>query len=187
MEGLGDRARDVVGIRHEIAVLRDRHGDAANIGLLEGIGADRRGRHLPGDGHHRHTVHVGVRDRRDQVRRTGTGGRHADPDASGRGGVALGRMPRALLMAHEDVADLLGVHQRVVQGQDRAPGNAEDIRDAGGLQGPHQTLSAGDVLAHRAPSRSPGALVRGIRTRPSNGKPPAQMGTEGARRPTCRR
>ena len=39
-------------------------------------------------------------------------------------------MPRALLMAHEDVADLLGVHQRVVQGQDRAPGNAEDIRDA---------------------------------------------------------
>ena len=52
----------------------------------------------------------------------------ATPGAPGRQGVALGHVARALLVAHEDVADGR-VDQRVVDGQDRAAGQAEDDLD----------------------------------------------------------
>ena len=43
-------------------------------------------------------------------------------------GVALGHVPGALLVAHEDVADRR-LEQRVVGGQDAATGQAEDHLD----------------------------------------------------------
>ena len=58
------------GVGDQEVVLGDRHRDAADVGLLEGIGADRGGADLAGDGDHRHRVHVGVGDRRHQVGRT---------------------------------------------------------------------------------------------------------------------
>ena len=62
VERLGDRARDLGGVGDQEVVLGDRHRDAADVGLLEGVGADRAARHLAGDGHDRHRVHVGVGD-----------------------------------------------------------------------------------------------------------------------------
>ncbi len=56
----------------------------------------------------------------------GPDGRHADADPAGRGGVALRGVARALLVAHQDVADR-GVDQRVVRREDRAAGDAEDV------------------------------------------------------------
>ena len=35
---LGDDARDVARVAHEVAVFRDRHGDADDVRLLEGVG-----------------------------------------------------------------------------------------------------------------------------------------------------
>ena len=64
VEGLGDHPRDLVGVGHEVVVLGDRHRDAADVGLLEGVGADRRRADLTGDGDDRHGVHVGVGERR---------------------------------------------------------------------------------------------------------------------------
>ena len=54
----------------------------------------------------------------------------AHADLAGGGGVTLGRMTGTLLVAHEDVADLGGVHDRVVGGQDGATRNPEHDLDA---------------------------------------------------------
>src|SRR5262249_47572291 len=48
-------------------------------------------------------------------------------DLTGRARVALGRMNRPLLVAHEDVADLFLVEERVVNRQDRSARIAENI------------------------------------------------------------
>ena len=96
VEGLGDGARDLVGIGDEVVVLGDRHRDAADVGLLERVGADRRARHLAGDRDDRHRVHRRVGERRDEVGRARATGGHADTDPAGRGRVPLrphGRRP----------------------------------------------------------------------------------------------
>ncbi len=126
VERLGDRAGDLIGGLDKEVVFGDRHRDAADVSFLEGVGADRRARHLAGDRHHRHRIHVGIRDRRDQVRRARPGRRDAHPHPSGGLGIALGGVPGTLLVADQDVAEAFGVVQRVVQREDRAAGDAED-------------------------------------------------------------
>jgi hypothetical protein len=145
VEGLGDGLRDLRRVGHEVVVLRDRHGDATDVGLLEGVGADGGAGHLARDRHHGHRVHVRVGDRRHQVGRARTRGRHADPDLARGRRVALGRVTGALLVAHEDVADLLGVEHRVVGRQDRAARDAEDGVAADGLEGEYERLRPGDL------------------------------------------
>ncbi len=147
VEGLGDRARDVGRVGDEEVVLGDRHRDAADVGLLEGVGADHRGADLAGDGHHRHRVHVRVGQRRHQVGRARPRGRHADADAPGRRGVPLRGVPGTLLVADQDVPDPRGVHQGVVRREDRAAGDAEDVGHAGRLQGRHEALRSRDRSA----------------------------------------
>ena len=147
VERLGDPARDLVGVGDQEVVLGDRHRDAADVGLLEGVGPDRGGADLAGDRDHRHRVHVRVGDRRDQVGGARAGGRHADPDPAGRRGVPLGRVAGALLVAHQDVPDR-GVHQRVVRREDRAARDAEDVLDTRRLQRGDQALCPGDLFAH---------------------------------------
>ena len=137
---------DVGGLGDQEAVLGDRHGDAADVGLLEGVGADGGAADLAGDGDDRHRVHVRVGDRGDQVGRAGTGGRHADADLAGHHRVALGRVAGALLVPDEDVAHLLGVVERVVRGQDRPARDAEDGVSADLLERPDQRLGAGQLF-----------------------------------------
>ena len=86
-------------------MLDDRHGDALDVGLLEGVGADQVGRHLAGDAHDRRRVEVGVGDRRDQVGRAGAGGGDGDAHLAGGARVALRHVAGALLVAHQVVAD----------------------------------------------------------------------------------
>ena len=114
----------------------DRLGDAGDVRLLEGVGADGTAGHLPGDRDHGHGVHVGVGQRGHEVGRARAGGRHADAHPAGGGGVSLRRVPGTLLVAHQDVPDLLGVHERVIGGQDRPAGNAEHGVDADLLKAP---------------------------------------------------
>ena len=152
VERLRHRARDVGGIRDEEVVLRDRHRDAADVGLLEGVGPDHRRAHLPGDRDHRHRVHVRVRDRRHEVRRAGARGGHADAHLAGGGGVPLGGVAGALLVADEDVPDR-GVHEGVVRREDGAARDAEDVLRPCRLQRLDQALrprdlGAGALLAH---------------------------------------
>src|SRR5690606_32086558 len=126
VERLGEDARDVVTIADQEVVLGDRHGDAGDVGFLEGVGADQAAAHLPGDGDDRDGVHVRVGQRGDQVGGSRTGGGHADPHPAGGVGVAAGGVPGALLMAHQHVPQLLRVEQRVVDRQHSAAGDPED-------------------------------------------------------------
>ena len=153
VERLGDGPRDVGGVGDQEVVLGDRHRDAADVGLLEGVGADRGAGDLAGDRDHRHRVHVGVGDRGDQVGRARPAGRHADADLAGGAGVALGRVAGALLVPDQDVPDLDRVVERVVRREDRAARDAEDVLGARALQGLDQALCPGD-RGPRRPARS---------------------------------
>ena len=62
----------------------------------------------------------------DRVGGAGAGGHEHDADLAGGAGIALGRMHRALLVAHEDVLHLVLVEERVVDRQHRAAGIAEE-------------------------------------------------------------
>ena len=53
----------------------------------------------------------------------------ATPDPSGRAGIAVGHVRRALLVAYQRVADRV-VEQRVIGGENRAARIAEDVRHA---------------------------------------------------------
>ena len=106
LERRRDRGGDVLGALHQERVLRDRHRDADDVGLLEGIRPHQVREDLAGDADDRHRVHVGVGDRGDEVGRAGAGGRDGDADLVGCRGVALGGVTGALLVAHQDVAQL---------------------------------------------------------------------------------
>ena len=92
-----------------------------------------------------HRVHVRVGDRGDEVGRTGARGRDRDAELAARRRVALGRVAGALLVAHEDVAELAAVEQRVVDGEDRAAGQAEDVGDAEHLERADDRLGSRDL------------------------------------------
>ncbi len=196
---------DLGRVGDQVVVLGDRHGDAADVSLLEGIGADRSAAHLAGDRNDGHRVHVGVRQRCHQVRRARAGRRHAHADSAGRHRVSLGGVAGTLLVAHQDVPDLGGIHQRVVCRKDCPAGDAEDHIHIGVLQGLDQALRPRDLLAHLRPHRdvcvrrvSPSgpAAAPGVGLRPgrsssrrSDGShragatknPPASSATEGER------
>ena len=62
----------ILNARHQVVVLRNRHGRAGDIGFLEGIRAYRGSPDLAGYRHHRHRVHHRGRQAGDQVRSTRT-------------------------------------------------------------------------------------------------------------------
>lgn len=146
VEGLGDRPRDVLGLGDQEVVLGDRHRDADDVRLLEGVGADRLGGDLAGDRDQRDGVHVRVGDRGDQVRGAGTGRGHADADLAGGLRVAGGGVVGPLLVADQDVTDLLRVHHRVVRGEDGTSRNPEDGVAPHLFERADEGLRARDVL-----------------------------------------
>ena len=93
-----------------------------DVRFLERVRADRGPRHLPGDRDDRHRVHVGVGDRGDQVGGARTRGRHADPDLAGRLRVSLGGVAGALLVADQDVPDLVESNSGSYAGRIAPPG-----------------------------------------------------------------
>ena len=142
MERLGHRPCDVLGLGDQEVVLGDRQGDAGDVGFLETVGADQAGRHLAGDGDHRHRVHVGVGQRGHQVGRAGPRCGHADPRAPGHLRVSGGRVTGALLVADQDVPDRGRVEERVVQRQDGTSRDAEHDVHTQPLQRPDQGRGA---------------------------------------------
>ena len=67
MERGRERTRNILRIRNHEGVLGNRHGHAHHIRFLEGVGAQKFGGNLTGDSYQRNGVHIGVRDRGDQV------------------------------------------------------------------------------------------------------------------------
>ncbi len=159
LERRGDRAGDVLGALDQERVLGDRHRDADDVGLLEGVRAHEGREHLARDADDRHGVHVGVGDRGDEVGGARAGGRDGDADATGCRGIALGGVTGALLVADEDVTHRLVVHEGVVDGHDRPAGKTEDVGH------PQQVEGADDRFRAREHGRRGGAGGR-----PGNGR-----------------
>ena len=85
----------------------------------------------------------------DRIGRAGAGGHQHAADLAGGARIAFGRMHRALLVAHQDVLDLLLLEQLVVDRQHRAAGIAEDVLHALVGQGLDHHFRAGHFLCHR--------------------------------------
>ena len=129
-----DHGLDVLHGLHEERVLRDRADEAEHVGLLEGVAAHERRRHLARDRHDGDTVHVRAREPGHEIRRAGTRGGDAHTDASGRARVPVGHVRRALLVTDEDVVDPRMVRQCVIQRKACAAGVAKDDRCARALE-----------------------------------------------------
>ena len=131
VEGLGDGRGNVLGALDLAVPFGDGLRDADEIGLLKGVGAQQRGADLSGDEHQRRGVHQRVGQPRHGVRGAGTRGHQTDPDAAADAGIALCGVHGALLVTYEDVAQAVAVVvKRVVDGDDRASGIAENGFDA---------------------------------------------------------
>ena len=163
VERLGDHPRDVVTVVDQEVVLGDRHRDAGDVGLLERVGADQAAADLAGDRDHGDRVHVGVGQRRHQVRRAGARGRHAHSDPAGGVGVAARGVPAALLVPNQHVAQLHRIEQRIVDRQHRAAGDTEDHVDIEFLERSDHSLCPGELVGGNMFRLRTGRLMGGRR------------------------
>jgi hypothetical protein len=119
-----DRA-EAFGVHHQIIMLGTVARDSDGVAFLKGVGADQRGRHLPGEHDHRDRIEQRIGDAGDGVGRAGTRGDEHDAGFAGRARIAFGRVRRRLFVADEDVLDCRVLVERVVDGKDRAARIAE--------------------------------------------------------------
>ena len=111
-------------------VLGDRAADLDDRCFLEGVGTDDLLGHLPGDGHHRHTVHLGIGERGDEVGGPRSAGGHADPDPAGAASESLGGKSASLFVSRQDGPEPVRiVDQRLVQRHAGSAGVGEDVVD----------------------------------------------------------
>ncbi len=147
VDGLLEDIGQVVGVLDQVVVLGDWHGDAGDIGLLEGVLAEHQAGHLAGDRQQRRAVHHRVGDRRDQVGGAGAAGADANADLPSRAGVALGGVAGALLVPAEHVAQLVAIFpHRIVERHDRAAGDSEHHIDAIADQRLAHNLGTGSLV-----------------------------------------
>ena len=88
--------------------------DAHRIDFLKRIQTDRRGGDLTGEDHHWNGIHVGSGDAGDRIRRSGTGSDQRHPYPAGCAGICIRRMHPGLLMAHQDVFELVLLENFVI-------------------------------------------------------------------------
>ena len=143
-EGLAKHRGDILRAGDDVVVLGDGQGDAGDVDFLEGIGAEQLGGDLAGDADHGNRVHHGRGDAGDEIGGAGAGGGDGDADFAGGAGVSVGGMGRALLVAHQDVADRVFA-QSVVDGQDGAAGIAKHFANTLAFEGGPDDLSAGEA------------------------------------------
>ena len=118
---------------------------------------------------HEHEDGLGAREGfhkgRQHVGGPGPGGDHDHARPARGPRVAVGHEARALLVAGEDVRDVVLADQRVVDGEVVDSREPEDVPHALGTQNFHHPFTAGAELSHAYLS-----LVRGTRPRPSRGR-----------------
>ena len=101
--------------------------DSDGVAFLECIIADQMGRDLPGDHHQWDGIHQGVGQAGHSIGRARAGGHQNDARLAGRARIAFGGMDRALLVPHEHMDQLIVLEQRIIDGQHRAAGIAENV------------------------------------------------------------
>ncbi len=150
MEGLRDGCRNVIRMGHHEVVLGDGHSHATDISLLEGIRTEHVLAYLAGDGHQWNGVHVGVGNGGDQVRGTRSGGGDTHTNATGRLRKARCCMACTLLVTDQDVIELFGGVERLVQWQDCAARQTKDNVCAQLFEGADNSFCAVNALGSLA-------------------------------------
>src|SRR5699024_7911200 len=102
-EGLADNVGQLVDVPDHVVALGNRHGDAGNIDLLEGVLADEVLTDVARHKYHRRGIHIGRSDAGSQVGAAGTRGSEADADLAGGAGIAVGGVGRAQLVGRENM------------------------------------------------------------------------------------
>ena len=125
VECLGERARDVLSFGDHEVVLSNRHGHTADVSFLESVGTQQRATDLTGNSDNRNRVHLSIRERGHQVSSTRAGSRDTDTDFAGNLRVTSGSVASSLLVAHEHMAELFRVINRIVERKHCTTGNAE--------------------------------------------------------------
>ncbi len=87
------------------------------------------GRNLAGDDHQRNRIHQRVGQAGHRIGRARPRGHQHATHLAGRARVAFGRVHRALLVAHQDVPQLVLLEQRVIDRQHRAARISEYVLD----------------------------------------------------------
>ena len=142
-KGFPDDIRQLVHIPDDIVALGNRHGNAGDIHLLEGILSNEVFRHVAGDEHHGGAVHIGRGNSGHQVGAAGAGGGKAHANLAGGTGIAVGSMGRTLLMGRQDMPDLsFVVVKLVIDVQNCAAGVAKNGVHSLLQQAFHQNLRA---------------------------------------------
>ena len=127
IKSLVNGAGQVFDVRHQVVVLGAGPGDAHDIHFLEGIVADERGGHLPGENHNRDGVHIGRGDAGHRVGGPGTGGHQSHAHLVGSPGITVGGVHRGLLVPHQVVFDFRSAGQLIIQVDNRSPWIPEDV------------------------------------------------------------
>ena len=108
-ESLADGVRQLLYVANHEIVLGDRHGDAGDIDLLEGVASDEARADVAGDGNHRDGVHIGCCDAGDEVGRARSARCEAHADPAGRTCITVRRVSRALLVCRQNVMNAVAV------------------------------------------------------------------------------
>jgi hypothetical protein len=130
VERLAQRERQIRHVLDQEVVLHARAGNADRVGFLKRVVADQVRRYLAGDHHHRDRVHVRGGDAGHGVGGAGAGRDQHHARLTGGARVAVGRVRGRLLVAHQDVLDVLLAVQGVVDVQHGATRVAEYVPHA---------------------------------------------------------
>ena len=141
-----ERAGDVLRVGDHEGVLGDGHCHADDVSFLECVRAQQLSGHLAGDCDQGDGVHVCVSDCGQQVGCAGAGGCDAHAGLTTGHCVALSCVACALLVADQDVADLLGVVQGVIGRQNGSTRQAEYVSHTQVFEGADDCLRTGHAF-----------------------------------------
>ena len=139
-----DGVRQVPDLPYKVIVLGNGQGDAGDVDLLEGVGADLRIHHIAGNGHHGNGIQESGGNASDQIGGSRAGGGDDHTGLPSGPGPAVGSVGSALLMGGEHVGHLVPVLVESVVDVDHLPaGVAENSMDALLQQGSDNNVRAG--------------------------------------------
>jgi hypothetical protein len=114
VEGLLDRHSQILDVLDQEIVLYTGTSNADGVTFLEGILPDVMRRHLTGDAHHRNRIHVGRGDAGHGIGHARTGGHQRNADPLRRTRIGVGRVNSGLLVANQNVLDLILLEKCVI-------------------------------------------------------------------------
>lgn len=125
-----DRRGKIVDVLDQEIVLCAGAGDADRIAFLKSVRSDQTCRHLAGEADERNGVHKGILQRRDRICNARSRCHQHDANSSCRAGIAFGGVSGPLLMAHQEMFDVLLLEDFVIDRQHRCAGITENVFDA---------------------------------------------------------